>query len=128
MILGIGTDLTSINRFLSMQTKDLNSLFLNDEEIYNIRHYYKNKSIKSELAKYWALKEATVKALGTGATGKDFLKQNIFVKKIPGVSPVILMSDKAVKHFDIDIDKLKVSASLSDHEDLVVATVIIESI
>ena len=73
MIIGVGTDIVYIPRVLSMMEKFgnrfLTRVFSKQEILYSY-HYSDKKMQAKHFAKRFAAKEAFVKAIGTGFSGK----------------------------------------------------------
>lgn len=100
-IVGIGTDIIEIDRIADMpeDTRErLAKRVLTPDEY----QHFTTLKIKSEhnavryLAKRWAGKEATSKALGTGiASGVSF--QHITIKNLDTGQPVLQLSGKALE-------------------------------
>lgn len=99
-IIGIGTDIIEIERIAKMSNKTRASLakrVLTPQEY----EHYENLKQNSEdhsvryLAKRWAGKEATSKALGTGiASGVSF--QHIEIMNLKTGQPILQLSGKAL--------------------------------
>ena len=127
MILGTGIDLLKVSRVKKILDKYCD-LFIkkifSDEEIKN------NKEIifkVSKIAKLFAIKEAFVKALGTGFTKKISFK-DISLKNEESGKPIINLSNRAKKYLKKKTPngyKAIVNVSISDEKDYVVSNVII---
>ncbi len=90
-MIGIGIDLVEISRFQNSIAKSgfLQRCFCKSE----IEYYQKSKKI-TYLAGRFAVKEATVKALGTGLI-QGLAFTDIEVIKLPSGAPNIVLRDKA---------------------------------
>jgi holo-[acyl-carrier protein] synthase len=124
MIFGLGTDIVSIARIEAAlsRTPALASRILTPTE-YSL--FETSKQPARFLAKHFAAKEATVKALGTGI-GRGVGWQQLQVDKEEYGRPVLHLSGKAA---DI-ANRLGITAwhlSYSDEVDYVVAQVIAEA-
>lgn len=99
-IIGIGTDIVEISRISDMTetTRDrLAKRVLTPNEYQNFctKNSHSMISAAHYLAKRWAGKEATAKALGTGiANGVSF--QHIEIKSLESGQPVLELSDRAL--------------------------------
>ncbi|MBE1555420.1 holo-ACP synthase [Sporosarcina limicola] len=114
MIKGIGLDVVEIERMDN--TNISKKVFLKSE----INWANENPI---NLAILWCIKEAIVKALGTGFQ-KNILWKDIEVLPI-GNTFVIKFSQKTINHFNIERDLFHVSVTKSDN--IVIANVIWES-
>ena len=129
MIIGLGTDIVSIERIAKVLEKN-KAAFIDRICTKNEKKYLQScQDISMKLAKVWAVKEATVKALGTGfIQGISFLDIELYHDELG--KPEIKLSGKAkeillAKTQDIDVNIL---VSLSDVKPFAQAVVIIEKI
>lgn len=129
MIIGLGTDIVSIERIAKVLEKN-KAAFIDRICTKNEKKYLQScQDISMKLAKVWAVKEATVKALGTGfIQGISFLDIELYHDELG--KPEIKLSGKAkeillAKTQDIDVNIL---VSLSDDKPFAQAVVIIEKI
>jgi len=93
-VVGIGTDIIEIRRIEKMSDKMRDRLAI---RVLVPVEYEKYKSLKNPalfLAKRWAGKEATSKALGTGiANGVSF--QHMEIQSLPSGQPKLVLTDRA---------------------------------
>ena len=124
MIVGIGTDIVSIERIagvLERHGERFVKRILTPEE--RLR-YARTKLKASHLAKRWAAKEAFSKAIGTGIH-PPFTWQSITVGRDPLGKPLVVPSAAMAKH----LKKLGVTSahvSLTDDAGMAVAFVVLE--
>lgn len=113
MILGIGTDITKIDRFESkiQSTSFLDKIYTKKEQDYCVA---KNKEAVASFAARFAVKEAFMKALGTGyAEGVSFTETEVVVneKGAPGLElsgeTKKIASTKGVKAIHVSISHEK---------------------
>jgi holo-[acyl-carrier protein] synthase len=126
MIVGLGTDIVSVDRIAKLLEKNkgafVEKLCTKEEKIY----LQSCADITPKLAKLWAVKEATVKALGTGfiegISFKDIeLRHNNLGK------PQLAITGKAKEKLDeITKGDFNVVVSLSDDKPWAQAVVVIE--
>lgn len=126
MILGIGVDIVKNDRFSKwLDDKKIIQRFFSTTEVEYINSELNTKQNKIEfLASRFAVKEAFVKALGTGFTNINLT--DIYVTKNKDGKPSICFSES----FDITKNKLdnkKIHLSLSHEKEFSIAYVIIES-
>lgn len=125
MIYGIGVDIVEVERFrniIKRRDDKFAKKVLSDKE-YNT--YLKSNNKETYLSKCWAVKEAFVKAMGTGFTG-IYKKADISYCSSDNSRPFIELSN------DIE-DKIKrlnitTNLSVSDEVSNVIAFVILESL
>jgi holo-[acyl-carrier protein] synthase len=123
MILGIGTDVTSIERIRNSRV-ELDKLALRILTDYEFKEYQKQNNFPEKfLAKRWAAKEAISKAWGTGIAGDTKFK-SIEVRHDQQGAPYICFYDKLKE--TQDTLNAKCHLSISDEGDTVVAYSIIE--
>lgn len=95
-VVGIGTDIIEIDRIANMAigTRDrLAKRILTQEEY---QYYQQTNHPERFLAKRWAGKEATAKALGTGiAKGVSF--QHIRIVSLTTGQPTLVLSERALE-------------------------------
>lgn len=114
----IGIDLIKISRiekFYKNFGDKAYKRFLNDDEIALV------KSSKTA-AGFWAAKEATSKALGVGIS-KECNFHDIIISKTPKGAPIIKLSQKVIKAFNIK----DISLSITHDSDFAIAVVAIET-
>lgn len=120
MIMGIGTDITEVDRFVKTAE---NKSFL--RKIYSeaeLNHFH--GSNYQVLAGNFAAKEACAKALGTGFHG--CAPYEIHVLRKPNGKPYIVLDGAARKIWE-DMGKGNIYVSISHEKKYAVATVIIET-
>ena len=123
MILGIGTDVTSIERIRNSRA-ELDKLAIRILTEYEFKEYQKhNDSPEKFLAKRWAAKEAISKAWGTGISG-DTRWKSIEVRHNQIGAPYICFYNKLKE--TQDTLNAKCHLSISDEGDTVIAYSIIE--
>ncbi len=88
--------------------------FLNQDEIKLVKNY-------KTAAGFWAAKEATSKAIGTGI-GSECSFSDITISKTPKGAPVISLSKKIIDSFNIS----DTSVSITHDGDYAIAVVAIE--
>ncbi len=123
MIYGIGVDIVEVERFrniIERRDDKFAKKVLSDKE-YNT--YLKSNNKETYLSKCWAVKEAFVKAMGTGFTG-IYKKTNISYRSSGNSRPFIeLSNDIADKISNLNIN---INLSVSDEKSNVIAFVILE--
>ena len=129
MIIGLGTDIVSVERIAKVLEKNevsfIDRICTKDEKIY----LQSCRDITLKLAKIWAVKEAAVKALGTGfVQGISFSDIELFHDKLG--KPEIRFLGKAREILDEKSENSDVNilVSLSDDKPFAQAVVIIEKI
>ena len=123
MILGIGTDITSIDRFFNSQQhmERMANKILTE---YELKEFTSLKEDHARyLAKKWAAKEAVSKAFGTGIAGDTKFK-SIEIRHNQQGKPVVVFWDKLKEH--AEVLKVRCHISISDEQDTVVAYTIVE--
>ncbi|GLX79420.1 holo-[acyl-carrier-protein] synthase [Thalassotalea insulae] len=94
-VVGIGTDIIEISRLEKMSEAALAKLAVRVLTPAELKHFQQLKSPIPYLAKRWAGKEATAKALGTGiAAGVSF--QHIEIQSLATGQPVLVLTDEAL--------------------------------
>ena len=124
MILGIGTDIISINRIKnSLKNKNFINRIFNEKEISKCKRI--NNSINC-YAKRFAAKEAFSKALGTGISNGINFNEIVILNKKSGKPYInIIGQTKKVLDKKFKRKKTKISLSLSDEKKYAVAFVTI---
>jgi holo-[acyl-carrier protein] synthase len=127
MILGIGTDITSVDRIavvFNRFPKKMAAKILAVSEL-NKYHQFKTDSQRiTYLAKRFAAKEAFAKALGLGI-GKCGLR-NIQVLNQESGKPFVATSINLNNHFGLpNTERISVEVSLSDEKNYTIAFVVI---
>lgn len=123
MILGIGTDIASIDRFINSQQhmERMANRILTDYELKEFNNLKENHG--RYLAKKWAAKEAVSKAFGTGIAGDTKFK-SIEIRHKNNGQPFVVFWDKLKD--SAEVLKLRCHLSISDEQDTVVAYTVIE--
>ncbi len=124
MIKGIGTDLVSVQRIecaLERHGVRFAERILGPDEI---KEYLAHPRPSNFLAKRFATKEATVKALGTGFT-KGISWKDVQLEHLPSGQPQVVLSNAALELYQSKGCQ-QILLSLSDEKLLVSAFVIIE--
>ena len=123
MILGTGIDIVEIKRFREIENlKGIAKKILHSNELVEF-----NKKVKDQplfLAKKFAFKEAFVKAIGTGFREPYYLNRIEIIKDKLG-KPSVVTHEEAKKEFE-DLGTTKAHVSLSDTNNYVVASVVLE--
>jgi holo-[acyl-carrier protein] synthase len=124
MIVGIGTDVVSIDRIeKTLQRfgeRFVDRVLTPAERV----RYDKTRAKASHLAKRWAAKEAFSKAIGTGIHA-PFTWQSISVGRDPRGKPGIVPSAAMQKHLDA-LGVTRAHISLTDDAGVAVAFVVLE--
>lgn len=125
MILGIGTDITKVNRFEKwVKNKNMIERFFNEKEIQS------NGTLNSKCQHYavrFAAKEAFSKALGTGIV--DFSLRDVFITKNELNKPNLNVINSAKKKVEeIYGNNVIFHVSLSHEKEYALAFVIIERV
>jgi len=95
-VVGIGTDIIDISRITNMKIDTRVRLAKRVLTLVEYQFYCDTKHPDRYLAKRWAGKEATAKALGTGiAKGVSF--QHITIKSLASGQPILELSDRALE-------------------------------
>lgn len=124
MIVGIGTDVTSIDRIqrvLDRHGERFVKRILTPEER---PRYERTKAKASHLAKRWAAKEAFAKAIGTGIH-PPFTWQSITVGRDPKGKPLVQPSAAMARHLE-SLGVKQAHISLTDDAGVAVAFVVLE--
>lgn len=122
-VIAVGTDIVDIRRIENMTDKAklrLAQRVLVDEEL---AIFLNIKQANSFLAKRWAAKEATAKALGTGiAAGVSF--QHISIRSLISGQPKLELKDQALKKAK-QLGAKTWHVSLSDEKNYALAFVVL---
>ncbi|MCR8923314.1 holo-ACP synthase [Dasania sp. GY-MA-18] len=125
MIVGIGTDLVKIAR-IEASYQRLGDKFaqriLTAQEFKQFQTAAKPMAL---LAKRFAVKEATGKALGTGI-GQGVSWQDIYIEHSPQGAPILCLAGKAAE-YAASKQVCAQHVSISDEDDIATAFVILES-
>ncbi len=123
MILGIGTDITNVDRFINSQQhmERMANRILTDHELKEFNNRKGNHG--RYLAKKWAAKEAVSKAFGTGIAGDTKFK-SIEIRHDYNGKPVVIFWNKLKDN--AETLRLRCHLSISDEADTVVAYTVIE--
>lgn len=123
MILGIGTDITSVDRFINSQQhmEQMANRILTEYELKEFNGLKENHG--RYLAKKWAAKEAVSKAFGTGITGDTKFK-SIEIRHDSNGKPIVIFWNKLKDN--AETLKLRCHLSISDEVDTVIAYTVIE--
>jgi holo-[acyl-carrier protein] synthase len=123
MIIGIGSDIVSIQRIESAIEKFSRKFSLRILSEKELLIFYERKSSPTFLAGRFAAKEAVMKALGTG------LSQGIRFKDIEitykNKSPLVILKGEALKKFN-SLGGSKIFLAISHEKDFAVSFVVIE--
>ena len=124
MIVGIGTDVVSIERIAGVLERH-GDRFLDRILTPEERHRYdRTKSKASHLAKRWAAKEAFSKAIGTGIH-PPFTWKSITVGRDARGKPRLVPSPDLAKHLEA-MGVVRSHVSLTDDAGVAVAFVVLE--
>ena len=113
----IGIDLiktSRMNRLMERFGEKALQRFLSQEEIKLVKNY-------KTASGFWAVKEATSKALGVGI-GKECLFEDITISKSSKGAPLLKLSQKLIKNFHIK----DTSVSITHDGEYAIAVVAIE--
>lgn len=123
MILGIGIDLVESDRFLDWSAFKKQRIFTKKE-----LEYANNDNARSEkhLANFWAAREATLKALGTGF-GDNISFSDISVVHDDNGRPELLIAGGAKSALkELAGTDARIMLSISDQDNFSAAVVVIE--
>ena len=124
MIVGIGTDVVSIERIQGVLDRHgerfVKRVLTPDEQA----RFARTKLKASHLAKRWAAKEAFSKAIGTGIHA-PFTWQSIAVGRDPKGKPLVIPSPGMARHLE-SMGVTRSHVSLTDDAGVAVAFVILE--
>ena len=127
MILGTGIDLLKVSRIKKVLDK-YGDIFL--KKVFSEHEIKENKNIifkANKLAKFFATKEAFVKAIGTGFT-KQISFKDISLKNEKNGKPFIDLSNRVQEYIKKKTPngyKTIINVSISDEKDYVISNVII---
>jgi len=123
MILGIGTDITSVERFINDRER-MNRLANKILTDYELQEYQQLGDLQANfLAKRWAAKEAISKAFNTGIAGNTKWK-SIEIRRNKQGAPGVCFYD-ALKN-SAEVLGIKCHISISDEGDMVAAFAVLE--
>ncbi|MCR5194383.1 MAG: holo-ACP synthase [Alphaproteobacteria bacterium] len=123
MIVGIGIDLVESGRFLDWSAFKKQRIFTKKELEYADTD---NANAEKHLANFWAVREACLKALGTGF-GEDIAFSDISVIHDDNGCPEILIAGGAkAKLKELAGTTAKIHLSITDQENFSAAIVVIE--
>jgi holo-[acyl-carrier protein] synthase len=124
MIVGIGTDVVSIDRIAGVLERHgerfLDRILTAEER----GRYDRTKAKASHLAKRWAAKEAFSKAIGTGIH-PPFTWKSIGVGRDPKGKPLVVPAPEMAKHLEA-MGVTRAHLSLTDDAGVAVAFVVLE--
>ena len=122
-IRGIGTDIVSVKRIQDVLARnpDFAKRVLTADEMLRYASHPKPVSF---LAKRWAAKEATAKALGTGIGKVSF--QHIVIAHTAAGQPLLQLCDEAQKQA-ARLGATQFHVSLSDEQDYAIAYVVLSA-
>jgi len=124
MIVGIGTDVASIERIAGVLERHgerfLNRILTAEER----KRFDRTKAKASHLAKRWAAKEAFSKAIGTGIH-PPFTWKSVGVGRDPKGKPLLVPSPEMAKHLE-SLGVTSSHVSLTDDAGVAVAFVVLE--
>jgi holo-[acyl-carrier protein] synthase len=124
MIVGIGTDIVSIERIAGVLERH-GERFVNRVLTPQERVRFENTKMKANhLAKRWAAKEAFSKAIGTGIHA-PFTWQSITVGRDPKGKPLVIPNEPMKKHLE-QMGVTHSHISLTDDAGVAVAFVVLE--
>ncbi|CAL4320479.1 holo-ACP synthase [Buchnera aphidicola] len=123
-IIGIGIDIIKISRIKKIFNKfhvKFAKKILSKIEWLNFRHHHHKINF---LAKIFSIKEAVLKALGTGWNNKINFKNILLIHNKSGKPKIKFINVKHYKYFITNIKKIHVSTT--DEKEYIVSMVIIE--
>ena len=127
MILGLGLDIVEISRIAHAWERFEDRFAKRILHADELSHFYGLNSTKIQfLASRFAVKEATVKALGTGFSN-GISPPDIAVVTLPGGQPALRLYSKAKERFD-HMNANRMHVSLTHGKETTTAVVILESI
>ncbi|HLD95933.1 MAG TPA: holo-ACP synthase, partial [Alphaproteobacteria bacterium] len=119
MIYGIGSDLLKVSRMTSLlknhQERFIEKLLTPHEKVY----LSKKSELDKELAKFYAAKEAILKALGTGMI-EGFRWKDMEIFRLPSGKPSFRLFGGCLSILGGNQDEYDFHLSLSDEENIVV--------
>lgn len=128
MIFGIGTDITSIERFEKIFSKFGEQFLLKCYHPLEVAEFEKRLMPPAYLAKRFSAKEAFSKALGTGIRDEIRLKNIAILNSTNGAPYVELFGETKTFFNSWKSTTKSIHISISDTKDLVQTFVIIEGI
>ncbi len=123
MIYGIGVDIVDVNRFRAIIERHGDKFAERVLATIEYSTYLQHNDQPTYLSKCWAVKEAFVKAMGTGFTG-IYNKKDIAYGSTGDTRPWIILSNSARN--EVVTLNLKTNLSVSDESSNAVAFVIVE--
>lgn len=124
-IIGIGIDIVEINRIKKIFIRFGERFAYRILTKYELNIYKKNNNKIKILAKYFSVKEATVKALNTGFSNGIFFNQIELSHYLNG-KPKLQLYHQALKFLKNIVYKYNIHISFSDEKKYTCAIVIIE--
>ena len=124
MIVGIGTDVVSIERIQGVLDRHGERFVKRVLTPQERARFERTKMKASHLAKRWAAKEAFSKAIGTGIHA-PFTWQSIAVGRDPKGKPLVVPSAAMAKHLE-SMGVTRSHVSLTDDAGVAVAFVVLE--
>lgn len=123
MIVGIGIDLVESDRFLDWSAFKKQRIFTKKE-----LEYANDDNARSEkhLANFWAAREATLKALGTGFNDNIAFSDISVVHKDNGCPDLVIAGGAKAALKELAGPDARVLLSITDQDDYSAAVVIIE--
>lgn len=125
MIVGIGTDITSVKRIARVYEKYTERFVKRILTSKEIDSYNKRVNKVHYLAKRFAAKEAVAKALGTGIKRGVFWRNIAVLNQISG-APFIVLYDEALTRYK-QLGAKSSHISISDEEEYAIAFVVLSS-
>ncbi len=125
MVVGLGTDLTEIER-IARSIERFGDRFL--QRVFTageIAYCQRRKSFAESFAARFAAKEAAAKALGTGIS-RGVSWREMEVRREPGAAPTMRLTGRAAERAQA-LGVVKISLSLTHGRDVAMAVVIMES-
>ncbi|QJC38510.1 holo-ACP synthase [Enterobacteriaceae endosymbiont of Donacia fulgens] len=124
-IIGIGIDIVEINRIKKIFIRFGKRFAYKILTKHELDVYKKHNNKIKILAKYFSVKEATVKALNTGFSNGIFFNQIELSHYLTG-KPKLKLYHQALKFLENTVYKYNIHISLSDEKKYTCAIVIIE--
>jgi holo-[acyl-carrier protein] synthase len=125
MIVGIGTDVVSIERIQGVLDRHGERFVKRVLTPQERTRFERTKLKANHLAKRWAAKEAFSKALGTGIHA-PFTWQSITLGRDPKGKPLVIPSPEMARHLE-SMGVSRSHVSLTDDAGVAVAFVVLES-
>ena len=123
MIVGIGIDIVECDRFLDWSAFKKSRIFTKNELEYADRT---STGGERHLANFWAVREAFVKAIGTGFGEAGLAFSDISVTHDEHGKPEVMLSGGAKKMLKSISENAKIHVSITDQGDYSAAMVVIE--